>query len=91
MFMKYSHFLFLSLFALLSLSSHGFEHEHEQDFHEGESEQHCISCHLLEFSIETYKLDANFISTQSFYFFSKKENLNNFKIQNSDVRAPPIS
>jgi len=71
--MKYSHFLFLSLFALLSLSSHGFEHEHEQDFHEGESKQHCISCHLLEFSIETHKLDANFISTQSFYFFSKKK------------------
>ena len=71
--MKYSHFLFLSLFALLSLSSHGFEHEHEQDFHEGESEQHCISCHLLEFSIETNKLDADFISTQSIYFFSKKE------------------
>ena len=89
--MKYSHFLFLSLFALLSLSSHGFEQEHEHDFHEEESEQHCISCHLLEFSIETYKLDANFISTQSFYFFSKKENLNNFKIQNSVVRAPPIS
>ncbi len=89
--MKYSHFLFLSLFALLSLSSHGFEHEHEQDFHEGEFEEHCISCHLLEFSIETYKLDRNFISTQNFYFFSKKENLNNFKIQNSDVRAPPIS
>ena len=89
--MKYSHFLFLSLFALLSLSSHGFEHEHEHDFHEGEFEEHCISCHLLEFSIETYKLDRKFISTQSFYFFSKKENLNNFKIQNSDVRAPPIS
>ena len=89
--MKYSHFLFLSLFALLSLSSHGFEQEHEHDFHEEESEQHCISCHLLEFSIETYKLDRNFISTQNFYFFSKKENLNNFKIQNSDVRAPPIS
>ena len=89
--MKYSHFLFLSLFALLSLSSHGFEHEHEHDFHEGESEEHCISCHLLEFSIETYKLDGNFISTQSIYFFSKKENLNNFKIQKLDVRAPPIS
>ena len=89
--MKYSHFLFLSLFALLSLSSHGFEHEHEHDFHEGEFEEHCISCHLLEFSIEANKLDGNFISTQSFYFFSKKENLNNFKIQNSDVRAPPIS
>ena len=89
--MKYSHFLFLSLFALLSLSSHGFEQEHEHDFHEEESEEHCISCHLLEFSIETYKLDRNFISTQNFYFFSKKENLNNFKIQNSDVRAPPIS
>ena len=89
--MKYSHFLFLSLFALLSLSSHGFEQEHEHDFHEEESEQHCISCHLLEFSIETNKLDRNFISTQNFYFFSKKENLNNFKTQNSDVRAPPIS
>ena len=89
--MKYSHFLFLSLFALLSLSSHGFEQEHEHDFHEEESEQHCISCHLLEFSIETNKLDADFISTQSIYFFSKKENLNNFKTQNSDVRAPPIS
>ena len=89
--MKYSHFLFLSLFALLSLSSHGFEHEHEHDFHEEESEEHCISCHLLEFSSEIYKLDADFISTQSIYFFSKKENLNNFKIQNSDVRAPPIS
>ncbi len=87
--MKYSHFLFLSLFALLSLSSHGFEHEH--DFHEGESEQHCFSCHLLEFSVETYKLDGNFISTQSIYFFSKKENLNNLKKQNTDVRAPPIS
>ena len=71
--MKYSHFLFLSLFALLSLSSHGFEQEHEHDFHEEESEQHCISCHLLEFSIETNKLDGNFISTQSIYFFSKKE------------------
>ena len=70
--MKYSHFLFLSLFALLSLSSHGFEHEHEHDFHEEESEEHCISCHLLEFSIETYKLDGNFISTQSIYSFSKK-------------------
>ena len=89
--MKYSHFLFLSLFALLSLSSHGFEHEHDHDFHEEESEEHCISCHLLEFSIEANKLDENFISTQSIYFFSKKENLNNFKIQNSDVRAPPIS
>ena len=89
--MKYSHFLFLSLFALLSLSSHGFEHEHDHDFHEEESEEHCISCHLLEFSIETNKLDADFISTQIIYFFSKKENLNNFKIQNSDVRAPPIS
>ena len=89
--MKYSHFLFLSLFALLSLSSHGFEHELEHDFHEEESEEHCISCHLLEFSIEANKLDGNFISTQSIYFFSKKENLNNFKIQNSDVRAPPIS
>ena len=89
--MKYSHFLFLSLFALLSLSSHGFEHEHEQDIHEGEFEEHCISCHLLEFSIETYKLDRNFISTQNFYFFSKKENLNNLKKQNTDVRAPPIS
>ena len=71
--MKYSHFLFLSLFALLSLSSHGFEQEHEHDFHEEESEQHCISCHLLEFSIETNKLDGNFISTQSIYFFSKKK------------------
>ena len=89
--MKYSHFLFLSLFALLSLSSHGFEHEHDHDFHEEESEEHCISCHLLEFSIETYKLDADFISTQSIYFFSKKENPNNFKSQNTDVRAPPIS
>ena len=89
--MKYSHFLFLSLFALLSLSSHAFEQEREHDFHEEESEQHCISCHLLEFSIETNKLDGNFISTQSIYFFSKKENLNNFKTQNSDVRAPPIS
>ena len=89
--MKYSHFLFLSLFALLSLSSHGFEHEHEHDFHEEESEEHCISCHLLEFSIETNRLDGNFISTQSIYFYSKKENLNIFKIQNSDVRAPPIS
>ena len=89
--MKYSHFLFLSLFALLSLSSHGFEYEHEHDFHEEESEQHCISCHLLEFSIETNKLDGNFISTQSIYFFSKKENLNNLKKQNTDVRAPPIS
>jgi hypothetical protein len=89
--MKYSHFLFLSLFALLSLSSHGFEQEHEHDFHEEESEQHCISCHLLEFSIETNKLDGNFISTQSIYFFSKKENLNNLKKQNTDVRAPPIS
>ena len=89
--MKYNHFLFLSLFALLSLSSHGFDHEHEHDFHEGESEEHCISCHLLEFSIETNKLDADFISTQSIYFFSKKENPNNFKSQNTDVRAPPIS
>ena len=89
--MKYSHFLFLSLFALLSLSSHGFEQEHEHDFHEEESEQHCISCHLLEFSVETYKLDGNFITTQSIYFFSKKENLNNLKKQNTDVRAPPIS
>ena len=89
--MKYSHFLFLSLFALLSLSSHGFDHEHEHDFHEGESEEHCISCHLLEFSFETNKLDADFISTQSIYFFSKKENPNNFKSQNTDVRAPPIS
>ena len=83
--MKYSHFLFLSLFALLSLSSHGFEHEHDHDFHEEESEEHCISCHLLEFSIETNKLDADFISTQSIYFFSKKENLNNFKTQNGKV------
>ena len=91
--MKYSHFLFLSLFALLSLSSHGFEHEHEHehDLHEGESEEHCISCHLLEFSIETNKLDADFISSQSIYFFSKKENPNNFKTQNTYVRAPPIS
>ena len=89
--MKYSHLLFLSLFGLLSLSSHGFEHEHEHDFHEGESEEHCISCHLLEFSIETNKLDADFISTQSIYFFSKKENPNNFKTQNTYVRAPPIS
>ena len=89
--MKYSHFLFLSLFALLSLSSHGFEHEHEHDFHEGEFEEHCISCHLLEFSIEANKLDGNFIPTQSIYFFSKKENPNNFKSQNTDVRAPPIS
>ena len=89
--MKHSHFLFLSLYALLSLSSHGFEHEHEQDFHEGESDEHCISCHLLEFSIETNELDGNFISTKSIYFFSKKENLNNFKTQNIDVRAPPIS
>ena len=89
--MKYSHFLFLSLFALLSLSSHGFEHEHEHDFHEGESEEHCISCHLLEFSIQTNKLAADRISTQSIFFFSKKENLNNFKTQNTDVRAPPIS
>ena len=89
--MKYSHFLILSLFALLSLSSHGFEQEHEHDFHEEESEEHCISCHLLEFSIETHKLDGNFIFAQSIYFFSKKENLNNFKTQNSDVRAPPIS
>ena len=89
--MKYSHFLFLSLFALLSLSSHGFDHEHEHDFHEGESEEHCISCHLLEFSIGTNKLDADFISTQSIYFFSKKESPNNFKTQNTDVRAPPIS
>ena len=88
--MKYSHFLFLSLFALLSLSSHGFEHEHEHDFHEGESEEHCISCHLLEFSIQTNKLDADRISTQSIFFFSKKENSNNFKTQNTDVRAPPI-
>ena len=89
--MKYNHFLFLSLFSLLSLSSHGFEHEHVHDFHEEESEEHCISCHLLEFSIEANKLDGNFISTQSIYFFSQKENLNNFKIQTSDVRAPPIS
>ena len=89
--MKYSHFLFLSLFALLSLSSHGFDHQHEHDFHEGESEVHCISCHLLEFSIETNKLDADFISIQSIYFFSNKENPNNFKSQNTDVRAPPIS
>ena len=89
--MKYSHFLFLSLFALLSLSSHGFEHEHEHDFHEEESEEHCISCHLVEFSIETNTLDADLISTQSIYFFSKKENPNNFKSQNTDVRAPPIS
>ena len=89
--MKYSHFLFLSLFAFLSLSSHGFEHEHEDDFHEGESEGFCISCHLLEFSIETYKLDPDFFSIQSIYFFSKKENLNNFKTQNTYVRAPPIS
>ena len=91
MLMKLSHFLFLSLFALLSLLSHGFEHEHEHDFHEGESEEHCISCHLLEFSIETNKLVGNFIHTKSIYFFSKKENLNNFKTQNIDVRAPPIS
>jgi hypothetical protein len=89
--MKYNHFLFLSLFALLSLSSHGFEHEHEQDFHEEESEELCISCHLLEFPIETNKLVGNFIHTQSIYFFSKKENLNNFKTQNTDVRAPPVS
>ncbi len=89
--MKYNHFLFLSLFALLSLSSHGFDHEHDHDFHDEELEEHCISCHLLEFSIETNKLDADFISTQSIYFFSKKENLNNFKTQNTDVRAPPIS
>ena len=89
--MKYNHFLFLSLFALLSLSSHGFEHEHEHDFHEGEFEEHCISCHLLEFSFETNELDTDFISTESIYFFSKKENLKNFKTQNTDVRAPPIS
>ena len=66
--MKYSHFLFLSLFALLSLSSHGFEQEHEHDFHEEESEQQCISCHLLEFSIETNKLDGNFISTNKHFW-----------------------
>ena len=89
--MKYSHFLFLSLFALLSLSSHGFEHEHEHDFHEGESEEYCIPCHLFEVSVETNELNADFIFTQNIYLFSKKENLNNFKIQNSDVRAPPIS
>ena len=89
--MKFNHFLFLSLFALLSLSSHGFDHEHGHDFHEGESEEYCISCHLLEFAIEINKLDADFISTQSIYFFSKKENSNNLKTQNIDVRAPPIS
>ena len=88
--MKYNHFLFLSLSALLSLSSHGFEHEHEHDFHKGESEEHCISCHLLEFSIEINELNVAFISTKSIYFFSKKENLNNLKLQNTDVRAPPI-
>ena len=89
--MKYNHFLFLSLFSLLSLSSHGFEHEHEHDFHEGEFEEYCISCHLLEFSVETNELDIDFISKESIYFFSKKENPNNFTTQNSDVRAPPIS
>ena len=88
--MRYNHFLFLSLFALLSLSSHGFEHEHEQDSYGEESEEFCITCHLLEVSVETNELDADFIFTQSIYLFSKKENLNNFKIQNKDVRAPPI-
>ena len=86
--MKFNHFLFVSLFALLSLSSHGFEHEHE--LHEGESEEHCIPCYLLEFSDETNKLELNFSFTKSIYFFSKKENLYYFKIQNSYVRAPPI-
>ena len=88
--MKSNHFLFLSLFALLSLSVHGFEHEHEHDSYEEESEEFCITCHLIEVSVETNELDADIIFTQSIYLFSKKENLNNFKIQNKDVRAPPI-
>ena len=88
--MKSNHFLFLSLFALLSLSVHGFEHEHEHDSYEEESEEFCITCHLIEVSVETNELDADIIFTQSIYLFSKKENLNNFKTQNKDVRAPPI-
>ena len=46
--MKYSHFLFLSLFALLSLSSHGFEQEHEHDFHEEDLTLGIFGTNLLD-------------------------------------------